>query len=81
MTALYSTYPLLSRVANGGALKARPVASDPMTWKHLKRLAVCMALMVAAGFILLVSFSDKPNYSAYEPNDVGYSMHKSASGL
>ena len=44
-----------------------------MTWKHL--------LVVAAGFILLVSFSDKANYSAYEPNDIGYSMHKSASEL
>jgi hypothetical protein len=37
--------------------------------------------MLAAGFTLLVSFSDKPNHSAYEPNDVGYSMQKSASGL
>jgi hypothetical protein len=36
-----------------------------MIWKHLKRLAVCMALVVAAGFILLVSLSDEPNYSAY----------------
>lgn len=36
-----------------------------MIWKHLKRLAVYMALVLAAGFILLVSLSDEPDYSAY----------------
>jgi hypothetical protein len=42
-----------------------------MTWGLLKRLAVYTALMVAAGYILLVSFSDEGGSSRYGPNDGG----------
>ena len=40
-----------------------------MTWAHLKRLAVCMTLMVLAVFLLMVSFSDEGGSSRYGPND------------
>jgi hypothetical protein len=50
-----------------------------MTWRELKRLAVCMALMVLAVFVLLVSFGDESGYSAYGPHDGGPSLHESAS--
>jgi hypothetical protein len=55
--------------------KARPVGGIfQMTWKDLRRLAVCTALMVLAGYLLQVSFSDGGNSTRYGPNDRGAGM-------
>ncbi len=57
----------------------RATEGDPMSSKHLKVLAACAALVSLVAFMLLVTFSDQADPSAYGPSAGAPTVHKSAS--